>query len=1001
MPRRRALTEAQLETLFAIPTTEADLIRHWTLDEADLAAVDRRRGAANQLGYALQLCAFRYPGRLLRPGEAIPEAALRFVADQLRIGAAALAAALAAYAARPQTRREQLDGLREAFGFRMFAPGHGRDLLAWMLPVALATTSASGIAVTLMDELRRRWIIAPGPSVVERLVAASLVVAERHVAGQLTRGLTPKQTDALDKLLVLKEGTAVSVLAWARQPPGAPGHKALKRIVEQLARLRAVGLDPACAEGVHPERLRKLAREGARYTAQHLRLLSPLRRRATLVATVLDTVTRLTDDGVALFDRAIGRMFRRAEAREETAVLRDARAVNDKVRLLAKLGTALIEAKKGGADLDGAVASAVGWDKLAASVAEAERLTRPDKVDLPALAARAWPVLHRLGPLFLGAFRLRAVPAAAATLRAVELLRSAYDDGRRWPKSLPTAFLRTAWRDAVMSVSDVGAVEHRRTWEAATLLALRDRLRAGDIWVEGSRQWRAVEDQLIPSALFAAMRDAGPLPVAVPATAEQYLAERRALLDRRLTEIDSKAAAGALEDVRIKDGELTITPLKAITPEAAEKLTDRLYAAAPDLRITSLLADVHRWTGFADAFTHLHTGLPADDPRVVLTAVLADATNLGLTRMAGACSVASYQKLAWTAGWHLREDTYRQALAALVNAQQRQPLAALFGAADVSSSDGQHFLTAGQGEALGAHNARHGREPSSLFYTHHSARHAPFHAAAIPPAGEAAYVVDGLLYHEADLSIVTHHTDGGGVSDHNFALMHLLGHQLAPRIPNLADRRLYAVGPASTWPTLEPFIAGQPNDKLVAAHWDDVLRLTASVRTGAVSASLMLRRLGAYPRQNGLALALREIGRIERTLYTLDWLERPPLRRQTTAELNKGESRNALSRAVCFHRLGRLRDRTVEAQQHRASGLALVTAAISLWNTVYLGRALDALRRRGEDVPDALLAHVAPLGWQHINLTGDYLWNVDSAFGPDGFRLLRGMASTLPTAAAA
>jgi len=62
---------------------------------------------------------------------------------------------------------------------------------------------------------------------------------------------------------------AMSVLAWARQPAGAPGHKALRRLVDQLACLRAVGLDPACAEGVHPERLRKLAREGGRYTAQH------------------------------------------------------------------------------------------------------------------------------------------------------------------------------------------------------------------------------------------------------------------------------------------------------------------------------------------------------------------------------------------------------------------------------------------------------------------------------------------------------------------------------------------------------------------------------------------------------------------------------------------------------------------------------------------------------------------------------------------------------------
>ena len=58
------------------------------------------------------------------------------------------------------------------------------------------------------------------PSVIERLVAASLVVAERHVAWQLTQGLTPEQTAVLDALLVPKEGTAMSVLAWARQPPG-------------------------------------------------------------------------------------------------------------------------------------------------------------------------------------------------------------------------------------------------------------------------------------------------------------------------------------------------------------------------------------------------------------------------------------------------------------------------------------------------------------------------------------------------------------------------------------------------------------------------------------------------------------------------------------------------------------------------------------------------------------------------------------------------------------
>ena len=981
MPRRRVLTEAQLENLLALPTTETELVRYWTLSDEDLAIIGRRRRAHNRLGFALQLCALRYPGRVLCAGEVLPDAALSFVAEQIGTEPDVLAD----YGARVQTRYQQLDALRAQFGFGDLAPVR-QEILGWLLPVALTTTSAASIAEALCDELRRRRLIVPAPSVIEELVAAALTTAECHVARQLTNRLSPAQVVALDGLLSAEAGTSTSVLAWARQPPGAPGHRSLARLVGQLERLRAIGLDPACTDGVHPERLRQLAREGSRFTAQHLRALSPLRRRATLVATVLDTIGGLTDDGVGLFDRAVARMVRRAETRAQDALLRNARAVNDKVRLLAKLGGALIEARDAGADLEQAVATAIGWDKLARGVAEAERLARPETTDLAALAARAWPVLHRLGPLFLSAFQFRAVPAAAGALRAIEVLRDTYaSGGRRWPHSLPTSFLRPAWRDAVL-----GAATDRRIWETATLLALRDRLRAGDIWVEGSRQWRAVEDQLMPPALFAAMREAGPLPVAVPATAEAYLAERRALLDRRLAEVADKAAADRLEDVRIVAGELRVSPLRAATPDDAEALAGRLYSMVPVVRITELLAEVDRWTGFGAAFTHLHTGLPADDTRIVLTAVLADATNLGLSRMADACALATYRQLVWASGWHLREETYRRALALVVNAQQRQPLAAHFGAAEVSSSDGQHFPTGGPGEAVGAVNARYGRDASTLLYTHVSARHAPFHTVAIPPSGEAAHVIDGLLYHEADLASSVHHTDGGGVSDHVFALARVLGFGFAPRIPNLAKRRLYAFGSPANWPALEPFIAGRIDAKLIASHWDDVLRLAASVRTGTVSASLMLKRLGAYPRQNGLALALREIGRLERTLFTLDWLDKPDLRRQATVELNKGEARNALARAVCFHRLGRLRDRTAALQQHRASGLALVTAAIALWNTVYLGRALDALRRQGEGVSDALLAHIAPLGWQHVNLTGDYVWGVDNNLAPDGFRPLRG-----------
>ena len=120
-----------------------------------------------------------------------------------------------------------------------------------------------------------------------------------------------------------------------------------------------------------------------------------------------------------------------------------------------------------------------------------------------------------------------------------------------------------------------------------------------------------------------------------------------------------------------------------------------------------------------------------------------------------------------------------------------------------------------------------------------------------------------------------------------------------------------------------------------------------------------------------MALALRELGRIERTLFTPEWLQSPELRRRVQVGLNKGEARNTLARAVFFNRLGEIRDRSFENQRYRASGLNLVVAAIALWNTMYLQRAISALRKQ-QPVDDILLKHLSPLGWEHINLTGDY-----------------------------
>lgn len=583
---------------------------------------------------------------------------------------------------------------------------------------------------------------------------------------------------------------------------------------------------------------------------------------------------------------------------------------------------------------------------------------------------------------------MKAAPTARELLAGVEVLKGMNErQARKVPDDAPTSFVRKRWENLVRTADGLD----RRFYELCVLSELKNSLRSGDIWVQGSRQFKDFEEYLLPAPRFTAQREQKELGLAVEVDCERFLQNRLSLLERELATVERLATANELPDAAVtSSGRLKITPLDNAVPDEADALMQQAYSLLPHLKITELLLEVDSWTGFTRHFKHLKSGAAADDQHLLLTTILADAINLGLSKMAESCPGTTYAKLTWLQAWHIRDETYSAGLGELVNAQFRQPFAAYWGDGTTSSSDGQNFKAGGRGQFAGQVNLKYGQEPGVQFYTHISDQYAPFHTKVInATVRDATHVLDGLLYHESDLRIEEHYTDTAGFTDHVFALMHLLGFRFAPRIRDLADKRLYIHGDAKQYPTLAGLIGGSVNVKHVRAHWDEILRLAASIKQGTVTASLMLRKLGSYPRQNGLAVALRELGRIERTLFALDWMQNVELRRRVQIGLNKGEAKNALARAVFLNRLGEIRDRSFENQRYRASGLNLVVSAIVLWNTVYLERAVQALRDSGKDVDDKLLPHLSPLGWEHINLTGDYIWRQSRQVEQGKFRPLR------------
>ena len=316
----------------------------------------------------------------------------------------------------------------------------------------------------------------------------------------------------------------------------------------------------------------------------------------------------------------------------------------------------------------------------------------------------------------------------------------------------------------------------------AVLSHLRDGFRSGDLWLPRSRRHGDPTQALVP--LPVSTSDAA---LAVPLDAGQWLADRQAWMTHGLERLAKAARTGAIPGGVIRDGGLNIDRLTAAAPEGADELILDLYKRLPETRITNVLMEVDAEVGFTDAFIHLRTGAPCKDKIGLLNVLLAEGINLSLGKMAGSTNTHDYWELMRLSRWHVEGEAMDRALAMVIDAQARLPMAAFWGPGTTASSDGQFFPTTRQGEAMNLVNARYGNEPGLKAYTHVSDRFGPFATQVIPATvNEAPYILDGLLMNETGRRIREQYADTGGFTDHVFAVTSILGYRFVPRIPGPA-----------------------------------------------------------------------------------------------------------------------------------------------------------------------------------------------------------------------
>ncbi len=1004
MATRDVFSQDELAQLRGFPEpARTELIRYFTLAPADEAFVRKFRGPGMVLGAAVQLCTLPWLGFVPDDVAAAPAAAVARLSDRLGIPPADLRG----YGAREQTRTGHLREVAAYLGWRQVDGPRWKELEEFLLARAMEHDSPKLLFRLACEYLSSFCLIRPGVVKILERVATARERAREETSARLGSVLVPRLCAELDGMLAVDPVLGRTRLSWLGAGPVSSTPAAVKGELEKLAFLRGIDADTLDLSVLPAERRRFLAGLGRRLTAQALARREPARRYPILLALIAQSAVDVLDEVLLLFGLALS--GRESAARERlTEVLAErARGGEDRQALLDDILRIVLDPDVGDEQVGARLRGDIGHGRMrAAWEARRERLPR-DHGHLAMMDA-SMAYLRQFVPEVLAAVRFAGGPGADDLLQAVAILAGLYAaKARKVPDGAPDGFVPARWAGYLEKATGDGDVTaYRHYWELCVLMALRDGLRSGDIYVPGSRRYADPASFLLTPQQWEPQRLEFCHLVGKPASAADALAVADDELHAVLADLETQlAGGGGPGEVRLtEDGELIIPPLTAEdVPAEAEALRDELASLLPRVPIASVLVEIDARTGFTDHLVHAGGKVtrPAELKRNLLYVIIAEATNMGLGAMAESCGVP-YDVLAWTAEWYFRAETLEAANAAIVNYHHRLPLAQAFGTGTLSSSDGQRFPV--KGKSLTArHLSRYfARGQGISTYTHASDQHSTFDTKVIvATAPESHYVLDGILGNQTDLPVTEHATDTHGATLANFALFDLVGLQLSPRIRDLGKITLYRTGPraefAARYPSAGKLLTRRLNEALITDMWDDLLRVAASVKGGHATAALVVGKLCSSRRQqNALAVAIKEYGALRRTVYAARYLADETYRRRIGRQLNKGENLHALQRSLAYAGEGALRRRHHNEQTEQMWCLTLATNAVVTWTTEYHGLAVTALRRAGRDVDDAMLAHIWPTHHENVHFYGTHSVDVAGELAKldsDGYRPLRAPGS--------
>ena len=857
------------------------------------------------------------------------------------------------------------------------------------------------IVNAMLELLIKERTELPALSTLERIAITARSKTNDNYFNAIANSLSASAKQELLRLLNVKVPSGETHWHQIKREPEKPGVRTLNRFIEHIDWLK--NLQSQCGDLPELPELKHLQfiSEAQSYDAEKMRAIKLNKRLALLALLVREQLLRSTDNLVNLFIKEIRKLHSKSQEDLKTF---QSNAVSELEQLVYMLRDISNTVSNGGTKTEQhkTIVSLLGnapekvanrCDRLVSF-----GLTNPlqflsKRYTRPLRKALLDCLVHLDIDHTAHGSQLLACVNAILTYQTVPMKTIAVSAllGFSEDNDIPLDWVKESWHSVLYADSNrqiKNRFMNNDNFELCVLSEVSRRFQSGDLYVGNSTIYDDYRTDLVSWAEFYQLVDA----FCEVAGIDKNPAVFVKTLKHNFNETARKADASIPTDshIVIENGKLSLKKRPSAKTSAAHKSIDlALKDLVPEVSIVDLLAETTQWLNLGKKFGPLsgHKTKVRDYTERLVATLFCYGCNLGPTQTARSIKDLSRKQIAYLNLSHTREKDLRAATEDVINAYNQYELPRHWGSGATASVDGTRFDMYEQ-NIMSEYHLRYASYGGIGYYLVSDKYIALF--SRFIPCGvrEALHLLDGILDNTSDIQPDTIHGDTHAQSTVVFGLAHLLGIKLMPRIKDINSMIFFKPDGRSSYPHIDALFSENINYSLITDNYKYMLRVAVSISEGKVSASTMIRRLGSNSIRNSLFYAFRELGRVVRTQFLLQYISEIELRESVHAATCKSEEFNQFVQWVFFYNNGMIQENLRHAQDKMIAYNHLVANLVILHNVDSMSKAINKLKRQGFKVDAEALRSLSPYRTEHINLLGTYSLKIPKQQSNRNFKLM-------------